>query len=728
MQFTNWPLIHPLKSAALIFAIFIILYGSTIPAYNVGYADSDEFLALAPHWGIAHSPGYSLYTGILWLAMKLPLPLTTPTFRAHAASAVAAALTLALGYLVILKLSKLIIPTKSRHPAIFILTAIIAIIAAAVSRQIWLYAQITEKYLFGAPFVMSMILIQLHLMSHQRFNWRLLVGFGLTYGLALMHHQSLVFLAPYYLLTIALSFKSNKSQFKKWALSSLGLIIGIVFSGLLLFAQIQRQSNLPLSWYSGDGLTGLINHLIRKDFQGELYLSQATTNGYIPTITADTVLNGITAYFNQLGQAFSWWIFIPLIIGIISLFSQSKSFRWLIALPFLLLGPVLSGYLGWPQDIGTQAITQRFYLISYFCLIPVVFLGLYHLYHRLYQALKIMQIDHRISTGLSLLPIAFLVYQSLVLYPQVSLKHFDLVSRLYHTILSEVEPNSLVTCYSDTSCFALLYEQSVNKLRPDVQVFPMAYPLVHNQLSQANLQRFTYTNNPFKIFDAISYNLTKRPVYTVDLNMYYLNLFGINNGFIYYLPQGYKARLDLNMPQTLPDYDYTITRDYLDKPLPSFDLYRQFLIESLAQTQISNAFIHLKRGERLPAQALLNQAADLSTQLLPQQNANVQAARLNIEQTMPDQRFSPNITAPNADTLLAAIPGMLQTGRNAAAYAAVLGALMIEPESVPARLELAKIYERGGDREFALLEYSHILLLDPQHATASANINRLTRQ
>lgn len=716
MKITNWLFHHPKKFALFVFCFFLFWYGLSLPSFNTGYADADEFLSLAPEWGIAHPPGYSLFVGLLHLAINLPLPYTTPAFRANLVSATAAALSLAIFTMLTRQLYLTLTPSKNRYSVVYVFAVFCTTLAVAFNQQIWLYAQITEKYIFAAPFIMIMIYLGHQILTQKKVPSSSFLLFGLAYGLGLGHHQSLVFLLPFFLFI----------GFRKIGWSLGGMLAGIGVTVLLLWLQITRQNTLALSWYSGDGLTGLVNILTRQDFRGQIYETGAASNGYLPTLQINRIVSGLNAYLNQMLISFGWWILLPLTTAGAAVFNK-KIRPWLLPLssPFLLLGPLLAGYLNWPADIGSQAITERFYLISFFTLLPIIFIGLCLIGTRLILALNILNHHQRFSSSLLFIVPSLLIIQAIRTFPSISLKNFDLVSKLYQTILTEVKPNSLVSCYSDTSCFALLYEQSVNHLRPDVQIVPLTYPLVHHQLETASLQRFTYPDNPFKLFDIITNNIDKRPVYVVDLNQYYFNFFGLANAFMFYLPSGYAAQLSRTMPTSLPEYSYPLSAAYPNQQFLKSDHYRQFLLSSFAQLHISHAYTYLQRGERVQAQQLLNFAGNIAAQLVPQLNENLHAARLQTEQILPNKKFAPNATVPNPKILIEAVPQYLKAGKNATAYKLLLGAISIDPESIPARAELAKMYEQFNEPVFAKLEYQHLLLLDPDNQEALTGLSRL---
>jgi hypothetical protein len=80
----------------LIFAISLVLYIATLMP-DVLPADSGEFQRVAATAGLAHPPGYPLYTMLGWLFTKLPLG-PSPAWRVNLFSAVTAATTVALAF------------------------------------------------------------------------------------------------------------------------------------------------------------------------------------------------------------------------------------------------------------------------------------------------------------------------------------------------------------------------------------------------------------------------------------------------------------------------------------------------------------------------------------------------------------------------------------------------------------------------------------------------------
>lgn len=86
-----------LVGLAIFFCIFL-LYLLTLPNINTGFADSDELITVARVHGVAHPPGYPLYTLLSIGAGSLALPLSYAG-KINALSAILQALTSVLIFL-----------------------------------------------------------------------------------------------------------------------------------------------------------------------------------------------------------------------------------------------------------------------------------------------------------------------------------------------------------------------------------------------------------------------------------------------------------------------------------------------------------------------------------------------------------------------------------------------------------------------------------------------------
>src|SRR3990167_2908547 len=131
-----------------IFGLTLIIYILTL-SRSVYYGDSGEFITIAKTLGIAHPPGYPLYTMLAHLFTYLPfgnLP-----FKVNLFSAVTSSLTVVIVYFACLKL------TKNR------LASVSASLFLAFSYLFWLYSLVADSYSLNSLFISFIILISIHL-------------------------------------------------------------------------------------------------------------------------------------------------------------------------------------------------------------------------------------------------------------------------------------------------------------------------------------------------------------------------------------------------------------------------------------------------------------------------------------------------------------------------------------------------------------------------------------
>ncbi|KKQ89288.1 MAG: hypothetical protein UT12_C0017G0009 [Candidatus Curtissbacteria bacterium GW2011_GWC2_38_9] len=137
----------------LLFAFTLIVYILTL-SRSVYFGDSGELIAAAYTLGIAHPPGYPLYTMLAHLFTYLPFG--TLAFRVNLFSAVTSSLTVVVIYFICLKL------TSNR------LASISASLFLAFSYLFWLYSLVAEVFSLHALFVTLIILVSISIFENPK--------------------------------------------------------------------------------------------------------------------------------------------------------------------------------------------------------------------------------------------------------------------------------------------------------------------------------------------------------------------------------------------------------------------------------------------------------------------------------------------------------------------------------------------------------------------------------
>ncbi|MEW6104354.1 MAG: DUF2723 domain-containing protein [bacterium] len=138
--------------------VFVCAFGVYLHTLtpSVGLHDSGELITVAYTLGIAHPPGYPLYTllGKLWTTI---IPIGSIAFRMNMQSALFASLAVMMTYFITLKVSGRAEERKNGR----IISSVVASLILAFSATFWEQAVIAEKYTLNAFFASLLIFILL---------------------------------------------------------------------------------------------------------------------------------------------------------------------------------------------------------------------------------------------------------------------------------------------------------------------------------------------------------------------------------------------------------------------------------------------------------------------------------------------------------------------------------------------------------------------------------------
>ena len=181
IRFAPWIRLRAGDGLALSAAVLgpLALYVMTLPR-TVVLEDDGLFLMAASHLGIAHPPGYPLYTLVCHLFMQLPF--RSPAFLGHLSSAVLGAAACGFVYLC----ARLLQASR--------LSALTAALLFGASEHFWSQAIIAEVYALNALLFFATYALLLHGVRHPQRAWIWLVA-AAAYGLSLANHWPLMVLA-----------------------------------------------------------------------------------------------------------------------------------------------------------------------------------------------------------------------------------------------------------------------------------------------------------------------------------------------------------------------------------------------------------------------------------------------------------------------------------------------------------------------------------------------------
>lgn len=566
--------------AVAIFSVSFAVYWATAARLPVNIADSNELMTAAFTNGVAHPPAYPLYTTMLRLAMNLAPH--NPAFGASLTAVVFQSLGVMLLFLINLALIK----------TVKINASLPARLAAAGSGALLLafsgffWDQATFAEVFSLTNLLTGLLILLIITQPlSSLTW-------IVFGLAAGHHQTALFLLPGYLYLLW-----PKRHHLNLVKSGIAFVTAFMVPYVWLL--LTADSTAAISWQYEPTPLGFLRLIGRS-----VYTNSAIET-YTNSIDLRHSLISIFTWGSNLIEHVTLPVMLLSLIGLWQLYSRSRRLFWALGISLLLSGPALAAYLKFPMlgsvtDIqyahGTYLRLRMFSVFEYLCLVPVSLAGLFFLTSR-------RTLIRLVFIGIGLLP-GWLLYTH---WPTVDKRIVNFDQLFYTKILTDIPDQAIILADSDM-VFGLLYQQSVNHLRPDVLIIPtaahMRWGYLHAWLPKTVLDPPGYYRF---ILSAADWALaTKRPLFVLDPSANFINQM---KHYRYRLsPAGYTLRISTT-PVPIEPYDYGLTYQLGNYAAPD-DLWSRGDMAALSVIHLNLAYsydpvnpgiaaIHHKLAEKL---------------------------------------------------------------------------------------------------------------------------------
>ena len=243
---------------------FLLLYLFTL-APDILPADSGEFQVVATNLGVAHPPGFTLYTMLAHLMTRLPVG-PSPAYRVNLFSAISSTLTLAIVYTAVYTLTK-------KH-----LGSIIAVLALGTATTYW--AQATTANIRSLTVLLTALMFILLLGyyetskkltgdSHSRIKAdTYLILFAFTIGLAITHHASLIFISLIFVIFILIVDPGLLRSPGRWWRPFIAFLIALLPLLYLVFRASSgaRGASPELATWPG-----FVEHVLALGFRGDFF-------------------------------------------------------------------------------------------------------------------------------------------------------------------------------------------------------------------------------------------------------------------------------------------------------------------------------------------------------------------------------------------------------------------------------------------------------------------------
>ena len=470
----------------LILALYF--YWQTKSIYG---GDAGDLVSAAYLKGVAHPPGYPLYTFLGYLLTKIPY--STVAARVGLLSVIPSALTIGILYFLILRVTKVSQGKKLSFKEVpklsfeelandswrVILPALIACLTLAFSYLFWLYAEVPEVFGLHSFFVVLLTYI-LFIWSEKK-DSRFLYLFSFVFGLSLCHHHIILFLVPAFAYWI---YKHKKFLPKKKLVFSIQYSVFSIL-GLLPYSYVYfaAKDSPAINWNNPVNLKNFISLITRANY-GTFIANASISRGF---------LTRFAQFFGFFETALIDFTQLGVILIFFGAFWQFKKRRKIFV--FNLLAVVFGGlffvfYASFPLiNNFTLATFERFLLPSYIFMSIWLAEGIIFVSQIIVRACR--ELFDRLRVGFSTCPasggahsknktLPFLLFFEAVFFllplslfyanfPKISILKNDFTAEhLAEDILYNLPQDSILLLMDDTVLFNSQYLYYIEKKRPDI--------------------------------------------------------------------------------------------------------------------------------------------------------------------------------------------------------------------------------------------------------------------
>lgn len=435
------------------FSVFLLafaLYARTASPTLISCGDSAEMTGAAASFGVAHAPGYPLFTLAGGLFAKM-LP-GSPAHGVNLFNAFCGALAVGALFFVLARLTRQILPS------------IAGALTLAFSYHFWLYCHVPEISALNALFIGLLLWLILPLIQNAPVSTNRLYGLAFVIGLAFSHHHSIVFLMPGILYCFFVWKKGNSSTLStgEWGRLGAWFILGLT---PYLYIPLRAHAMPYLNAGTVATFSRFLDHLTRR-----AYGVTALTPEYTP-FNARGLESVLNFYGTSLVKCFSWPGVAIGIWGFVLLLWRSPRVFFILSLSWVLFGPFFLAWSGMPAGtVVLQTILERFFVASFFLFAVGIGVG----YGRVWEKIKTSAFGHAYPRGASALSLSLLLLLPLSLLAQNSRRldfsDFDLCEVYGRDLLNSLPQNGVVFVHGDNSLFTLWYLQGLTHRRPDLKI------------------------------------------------------------------------------------------------------------------------------------------------------------------------------------------------------------------------------------------------------------------
>jgi Protein of unknown function (DUF2723) len=424
--------LKPWVGAVVLAAAAGILYFLTA-ARDIVVGDSPELITAAVTLGVAHAPGYPLFT-ILGNLFSL-VPFGSLPFRVNLLSVICDALAIGVVYFSAFRL------TRSQ------LAAAVAALLLAVNPTFWEWSLAAEVFPLNNLLAAVLILLLVTWHEHPERSALLIAAFFVA-GLALTNHQTIVLLAPAFCFVLW-----QRRSILRPRLLAIGVIAFV--TGLLPYVYIPWASaHHPVhNWGNVSSFHDFIGLITRRSYGSTRLISAPGYTGGSPW-----------ARLAALGASFGPVTGLLAILGAIRVFPRVRWYFWFSLTAFIFAGPFFIWITGLNLATAPSAlfVLQRFFLLSHVALAPLAAFGVLALAQFVARSTGSTQsFALRVASTTCLAAVVIGVATD---YRRIDQSRNFIARHFGEDVFNTAQPSSILLVSGDGLAFPLMYLQKVENV------------------------------------------------------------------------------------------------------------------------------------------------------------------------------------------------------------------------------------------------------------------------
>lgn len=407
-------------------------------ARDIVVGDSPELITAAATLGVAHPPGYPLFT-ILGHLFTL-LPFGSIPFRINLLSVICNAVAVGITYLIGWRL------TKSH------LAVAVAALLLAVNPIFWEWSLAAEVFPLNNLFAALLILLLVIWHEQPETSGTLIVASFLA-GLALTNHQTIVLLAPAFCFVLWQRRAALFKQPRTVAVCTAVFLIGLLPYLYILWAASRRPIQ---NWGNISSFHDFVGLITRQSYGATKLVN---TPGY----TGGPPWPRLAALVKSFGPVAG----LLIVLGAIHTLQRLRWYFWFSLVSFIFAG----AFFVWISDLNLAVapsalfVLERFFLLSHVALAPVTAFGVVALAGFIARS-------RRLSPLIALRLVAAACFLAVAISATTNYRRLDqsgnVIARHFaEDVFSGVRPHSILLVNGDGLAFPLMYLQKVESAGKD---------------------------------------------------------------------------------------------------------------------------------------------------------------------------------------------------------------------------------------------------------------------